>query len=64
MRSNEVNTILSDRRDDCVQIRRASGDAHVLTTDMLYTLSSALVEAERGQLALIAAATAAGLGNA
>ena len=47
-----------------MQIRRASGDTHVLTTDMLYTLSSALVEAERGQLALIAAATAAGLGNA
>ena len=64
MRSNEVNTILSDRRDDCVQIRRASGDTYVLTTDMLYTLSSALVEAERDQLALIAAATAAGLGNA
>ena len=40
-----------------MQIRRASGDTHVLTTDMLYTLSSALVEAERGQLALIAAAT-------
>lgn len=43
-----MNTILSDRRDDCVQIRLASGETNVLTTEMLCALSAALGEAERG----------------
>lgn len=43
-----MNKILSDRRDDCVQIRLASSDTNVLTTDMLCALSAALAEAERG----------------
>jgi len=42
-----VTEILSDRRGDCVQIRLASSETNVLTTEMLGALSAALAEAEQ-----------------
>lgn len=45
--SNGVTKVLSDSRDDCVQLRLASGETNVLTTDVIAALSAALAEAER-----------------
>ena len=42
-----MTKILSNRRADCVQIRLASGETNVLTTEMLGALSAALAEAEQ-----------------
>jgi enoyl-CoA hydratase/carnithine racemase len=42
-----MNTIVSDRLDDCIRIRLTSGETNVLTTEVISALSAAFAEAER-----------------
>ncbi len=42
-----MNSVDSERMDNCVRIRLSSGDTNVLTTDVICALSAALEDAER-----------------